>query len=156
VTMRCAILLLASLCVGASLHAEAPPAAGDAAKTTASGSRVSPEQAKQLEGAKAFTPAELQAQIDEHTDDLCKNSTLHARSDGKKIELDGGSYPIDDFGAELARRYKKAAFACVEIVGPGQDAGRVSRYLKALEGTDVASIGWRVEAPADKTDGAHP
>jgi hypothetical protein len=82
----------------------------------------------------------------DHIDELCQNSTLHAKSDGAKIELDGASYPIDAFGAELAKRYRKAPFRCVEIVGPGQETRRVAKYLEDLDGADV-SIGWRVDAP---------
>jgi hypothetical protein len=83
---------------------------------------------------------------DEHVDELCQNLTLHAKSDGTKIELDGASYPIDSFGIELGKRYKKAPFRCVEIVGPGQDTKRVAKYYDDLDGADV-SIGWRVDAP---------
>ena len=88
---------------------------------------------------------------DEHVDELCQNSTLHAKSDGTKIELDGATYPIDAFGTELGKRYKKAPFHCVEIVGPGQDTKRVAKYYEDLGGADV-SIGWRVDAPEPAHD----
>lgn len=83
---------------------------------------------------------------DDHVDELCQNATLHAKSDGTNIELDGTSYPIDTFGVELGRRYRKSPFHCVEIVGPGQDTKRVAKYYEDLGGADV-SIGWRVDAP---------